>query len=184
MALKLLECGDRVGLVGESAFAAVGGEPDQLIRAPERKGAQQDGIDHAENGDVRADSEGQHEDDDAGEGTVAAQGAEGEAQVLAQQVERRQAAGFAMLLHGAGDTAEADERRAARLFGRHAEAKIVLDGGVEVGGDLGVEVAIERRAAKDGEDAVPGAANGIDHHLSPSEENARTRPMTPVNFRQ
>ena len=38
------------------------------------------------------------------------------------------------------------------------QAKIVLDGGVEVGGDLGVEVAIERLAAKDGEDAVPGAA--------------------------
>ena len=86
-----------------------------------------------------------------------------EAQVLTQNVERRQAARFAMLLHGRATPPKRTSACAARLFRRHALAKIVLDRSVEVGGDLGIEVGIERRAAKDGENAVPGAAKGIDH---------------------
>ena len=82
-----------------------------------------------------------------GERAVAAQRAQGEAQVL--HAGRRAPAG--RVLRGAASIACATPpkrtsacRRASS--GAMPSAEIVLDGGLEVGGDLGFEVAIERSA--------------------------------------
>jgi hypothetical protein len=53
-----------------------------------------------------------------------------------------------MLLRRPRHSAEAHERLAARLFRLHARAEILLDGGVDVGSNLGVEIGIEGLAAK------------------------------------
>jgi hypothetical protein len=88
----------------------------------------------------------QDEDDDAGEGAIAAQSAERVAQVLTKEFEPREGAGFAMVLAGLRHAAEADEGLAARFFRREAAAKVVLDGGLQVRGHFRIEIGIEGSA--------------------------------------
>ena len=181
---ELLECGDRVGLVREAALATIRSEPHQPARLAEGQRTQQDGVDHAEDRDIGADSQGQHQDNDAGKRAISPQGAQGKAQVLAQDVQRRQAASIAMLLHRPLHAAKADEGLAARLFRQHALAEIVLDPRVDMGADLGSEINIEWLPAKCGDDAAPRPPKRIDQLSPPSPENASTRPITSVNLCQ
>ena len=87
--------------------------------------------------------------------TFAPQRAQAEANVLIRDLQRRQTTRVAMLFHGACHTAEAKHRLPSCLFRSQAPAKILLDRGLDVRGDLCVQVRIERSAAKHGEDAVP-----------------------------
>ncbi len=73
------------GLAGETADVVVG-DPDQALRVVERERAEQQSVDHAENGGAGADAEADDENGEGSESGIAAQGAEGIAQVLQDAV--------------------------------------------------------------------------------------------------
>jgi hypothetical protein len=58
VALELLIGRHGVGHGGKAAHSALTSHPDELLRIAKRQRAQQDGIDHAEDRDIRADSQG------------------------------------------------------------------------------------------------------------------------------
>src|SRR5439155_19066381 len=72
--------------------------PNQAVGIAKRQRAQQQGIDHAEDGGAGTDAESDDQDREGCEPGVAAQGSDGVAQILKQGFEERQAAYFAMLL--------------------------------------------------------------------------------------
>ena len=73
---------------------------------------------------------------------VAAERAEGVAEILQEDVEPGKAAGFALLLSCLLDAAEANEGATAGFVGRHAVADVFFDGEIDVGLELGVEVGV------------------------------------------
>ena len=181
--LELLDGIGGVGGAGGSATVDLGGDADELLGLGEGKRAEKNGVDDGEDDDVGADAEGEDDHGDDGEGGVAAEGAEGEAEVLEEDVEPGQAAGGALVFAGLLDSAEADEGAAAGFFFGHAEGEIFFGGQVEVGGDFGFEVGVVLWLMEEGEDAGEGLAEGW-HQFSPSGAMARTRVMTVERRRQ
>ena len=59
-----------------------------------------------------------------------------------------------MLLFGLLRAAEAKDGLAASFGGGEAALEVFFDGELQMGGDFGVEVAIELRTPKEGTDAV------------------------------
>ena len=113
---------------GEAALGGWRGDPYELLRIGEWQRAQEQGVDDAEDGDVGADAEGQDEDGNEGESAVAAQGAEGVAEILEKNVEFHESSGFALLEFCGVDGAETDERLAACFIGSEAALKVLLNG--------------------------------------------------------
>jgi hypothetical protein len=135
----------------------------------ERKRPQKDCVYHAENRDVRTDTQRQHNDYDTGKRPIAPQRTQGETQVLKQYLQCRQTAGFPMLLDRLRYAAEVDESLPARFFRSHAYAKIVFDRRAEVGGDLCFQFGVEWAAAEGGQNAVPCPAEPIHHFSTPAD---------------
>ena len=160
LALELLDGIGGVGGAGGSALGDFGGDADQAVRFGEWERAQQDGVDDGEDNDVGADAESEDEDGDGGEAGVAAEGAEGVAEILKKDVEPGEAAGFALLLLCLLDAAEADEGAATGFFGRHAVADIFFDCEIDVTLEFGFEVGVALPPVEEGEDAVEGFAKG------------------------
>src|ERR1700751_657348 len=107
-----------IGGGGPVAVEDLRTDPEQARGIAEGKRAQHEGVDDAEDGDVGADAEREDEDGDEAEAAVAAQSAEGVANVLQEDVERGEAARCALLLARLFDAAEADEGQTAGLPGR------------------------------------------------------------------
>src|SRR5207237_835119 len=124
------------------------------------------GIDEAEDGGVGADAESKSEDRDGGEAGRFAQHAKGEAQILKERVQKGQAAAFAIDLAGLLDTAEVEKRLAPGLLRVHAFGEIALDRHLQMRTQLGIEVAIETRAAKQLEKAGGQHLNEFDHEVA------------------
>ena len=120
--------------------------------------AQHQRVHHAEDGDVGADAEGENENGDEGEAAVAAEGAEGVLQILQKNVEFHKSSRFAVLVFRLFHAAEADERLAAGFVGSQAALDVLFDGELDVRGDLGFEVGVERRLAEEGKHAGERAA--------------------------
>ncbi len=74
----------------------------------------------------------------------------GVAEILHEDVEPGEAAGFAMLFLCLLDTAETDEGAAAGFFGRHALADVFFDGEIDVALKFGVEVGVALLLVKEG----------------------------------
>ena len=141
---------------------------DEPFRIGVGKRDEKDSIHKAKDGGVCADAEGESEDGDSGEGGRFAEHAKGEAKVLEKRVEKRKAAGFAVLLFGLLRAAETDVSLPARFGGGEAAAEIFLYGELQVCGHFGVEVAVELSAAKEGPQPVKGLAEPGNHMwLSP-----------------
>ena len=138
--------------VGGAGQAALGGRrrnPDQLLRVGKGQRAQQQRVDDAEDGDVGADAEGENEDGDEGEAAVAAEGAEGVTEILEKNVEFHKSSRFALLVFCQFDAAEANQRLAAGFKGSEAALDVFFDRHLDVRGDLGFEVGVERGLAEE-----------------------------------
>ena len=118
------------------------------MRIREGQGTEQEGIDDAEDGDVDADAEGEDEDGDSGKAAIAAQGAEGVANVLKAfvcVVVESSAAfhvsshAFADVLHGE-DVAELAFGFFAGGFGTPAEADEIFGFGFDVEAQLSLHI--------------------------------------------
>ena len=107
-------------------MAVLGKDPDQFLRIAQRQRPQQDGVHHAEHGNVGANPQPQDDHRYHSKTAVAAQGAKGEAEILQQHIEPGQTACLALLLLRLRDTAETDQRLAPRFFRRHAVAHILF----------------------------------------------------------
>ena len=76
---------DLSGLAGEAADVVIG-DPHEALGVVERERTEQESVDDAENGGAGADAESDDKDGEGGESGIAAQGAEGIAQVLQEAV--------------------------------------------------------------------------------------------------
>lgn len=139
----LFEGADVVGGAGESADAAIAGEPDELIGMRKWKRAKEEGVDDAEDDDVGADAESEDEDGDGGEGAIFAKSAEGVTQILEESFDQGETARVAMIFLGLLRAAELGEGEATGFGGRHAGFEIVFDGEVEVRGNFLSEIVVE-----------------------------------------
>ena len=83
-----------------------------------------------------------------------------ELKVLEEDVQPREAAGFALVLFCLLDAAETDEGAAAGFFGRHSVADVFVDGEIEMRLKFCVEVGVELLLVKEGQDAIEGFASG------------------------
>ncbi len=172
-----------IGGGGPVAVEDLRTDPEQARGIAEGKRAQHERVDDAEDGDVGADAEREDEDGDEGEAAVAAQGAEGVAKILQEDVERGEAARGALLLARLLDAAEADEGQTAGFLGRKAAPEILFDGEVEVRGEFLLEVGVADGLVEEGTDAGEGGAETGDHS-APSGDCASTRPITSERRRQ
>ena len=114
----------------------------ELIALREWKRAQDDGVDGGEDGGVGADAERKREDDSYGEPRCLAQKAKGGAGVEAGGFEERGSVNFAKLLGDLLAAAEVDPGFAAGFFGREAPGFIVAGEGVDVEGNLAMEIVL------------------------------------------
>jgi hypothetical protein len=122
---------------------------------------EEQGIDHAEDGDIGADSESEDEDGNEGEAGIFAQRAGGVAEVAEEIVDKMDAADVAALLFAEFKAVDVAEGGAAGVIGREAESEVVLRFAFEMVAEFFVEflldlVAIEERtkAMRDGVEPV------------------------------
>ena len=184
MPLKLLIGSHRIGHGGETAHAPIAGHPYEPLRIAKRQGPQQNGIHHAEDRDIGADAQGQDQHGHRCKATVAAQRAQRVPQVLQQDIERRQAARFAMPLLGLRNAAEARQSLAAGFPRREAAPQILFDREFEVCGHLRIELVIHRPFAEKGAQPLERLPERIHHRPSPSPCIPSTRPITPDSLCQ
>jgi hypothetical protein len=121
-----------------------------------RQVAEEHCADDAEHGGARADGEREHEDRSDREAGIAAEPAQGEAEIGRKVVERAHAGGVERLLAPALEAAERAEGLAARGAGIGARP--------DAGGDVALEVIVEFLV----ELALPAAAEG--QRAEPLEE--------------
>ena len=117
-----------IGIGGIVQAAPVAREDhDQPIGRFERQRPEERRVDQAEDGGVRADAEREREDRRRGEAGVLAEYAHRGDQILAECVERRDSVLIAISFLRLRRAAQADQRVAPRLVGRHARAQVVVD---------------------------------------------------------
>jgi hypothetical protein len=136
----------RLAQYNEPLGLAVGERPEQHA------------VHDAEDRGVGADAEREREHDRDREGRRLAQAAQAVADVLRQALERSRAPRVAHLLLRLVDAAQADARRAAGFVLAHAGHPVFLGLQLEVHRELGVELALEPRAAAQRLQAEPELA--------------------------
>src|ERR1700683_891891 len=107
-------------------------EDNQLLRISHWYGAQEHGVDEAEDGRVGADAEGDGEDGDCSEARRFAQRAEGEANVLQQVCKPAPTPHVSRHLLGKRDTSEFVTRCSLRILGRQARFHVLARGEFQV----------------------------------------------------
>ncbi len=130
--LEVLSGIRRIGFGGFTGFGIFLYNAHKLLRIAKRKGAQQNGVHHAEDGDIRANAERENQDGDSRKSAVAPHGAKRKAQILHEHVEPRQPARLAMLLKRLLHPAELNQCLPARLRRGQAAPKILFDRHFEV----------------------------------------------------
>ena len=167
-------CRDR----SPAADSAEVGQRDDAVGIRVGQRIEQDGVDDAEHGGVRADPERHHENANQRRATIPAQGPYGVAGILQRGFEQGNAAAIAIGLFHGFDATQLDERASARLVERHAGAQIVVDVKLDVTLELVFEVTIVGRPAEQSPEppqyrsdlphgALPGKNGVIDSALPP-----------------
>ena len=128
-------------------MALLVGGPDQheAPRVGKRQRPEQDGVDDAEDGRVRADPETQREHGDEGEGRRPPQHARAVPHVLRDVLQHGDPAALAVLLAHAADAAEPNQRVTARIGRRHPGTDVVVDVHLQMARQLVPQVAIAPR---------------------------------------
>ena len=121
---------------------------DDLRNARHRHRAREDGVDKTEDDAVGAYARSEGERCDQREAGVAAERPEAVTQVLSHGFEPGQRAPVAALLLGPVQSAEREQRPAARLGWGHAGADVIPDAALHVEFQLVVEVALEPAPAE------------------------------------
>jgi|SRR5271169_5356783 len=121
---------------------------DKSLGIGERKRPPELRFEHAENGGVGANAEGEREDDDEREAGILAKDASGIAKIAQKCFDEGQPFSFAPGFFGLFEAAEFDEGMAAGLLGRHARAKVVFDVKLEMAFHFSGELALSSGLAK------------------------------------
>ena len=115
---------------------------------------QQDGIQHAEDDDVGSDAESEGDEGGCSESRRALQLAEGVADVATEAIEGEGGIGGEGPLALDDGIAEAEASVAPGVFGRHAGGNVVQGAEIDVGLELGVDVAMDAIAGEEVEEAA------------------------------
>ena len=137
-------------------------DEDQPVGVRERQRPEQQRVHQAEDRGVGADADGEDQDGDDGEAGVAAQRAEGVAQVVQERVHVRNSPGVAVEEARGLDAAQCQHGLAPRLFGAQAAPAMVFGGHLEMARQLLFEIAIEAVAADERGDFRRGRADAAD----------------------
>jgi hypothetical protein len=153
--VDLAKAGGTVGGVGdaddgEAGLVAIG------------KGIEEAVIEDAEDGGGETDAQGEGEDADDGEGGGFAQHTEGVAEILEEIFEESDVARFAAFLFGAFQAAKFETSAAKGFLGGGALGDEVVDVGVEVEAEFGVDFVFEAGTMAGG--AEPGAEAAENGH--------------------
>jgi hypothetical protein len=114
-----------------------------LFRMPDREPLEKNLTHDGKDGGVGADAEGESQDGDGSEGGGFLEKAEGEAGVLKKGFEEREGLFVAHGFLGLFEAAEFEEGVAAGGFGGHTSGEVVVNVELKVGGQLGVEFAVD-----------------------------------------
>ena len=133
---------ERQAEIGKIEECAASGNVDEFVGMREWERAKENGIDDGEDGGVGADAESESEDSDGGESRGFSEEAQGETRVVEERFEDRDGLLVADELLGLFEPAEFEESEAAGFLRRKTLTEIVIDVELEVGGELGVEVAV------------------------------------------
>src|SRR6266566_1870747 len=124
------------------------------------------GINHGENGGVRAHAESDGEHDNGGKAGVFAEHARTEAQVLPQNFKEWKTAPVAVDFFGLFDAAELDQRLTPCFWGANAGAQIVFDVHLEMAFHLGSEFAFASLLAEESAEAQQPCSDYSHNHSS------------------
>jgi hypothetical protein len=124
--LEILSSVCRIRFTRLTGFRVLLDDSYQLLRIAKWQWPQQNRIHHTEDSDVCPDAETENEDGDNCEPGVASQHAERKTQILPQDVDPGQGAGFAMPFDGLLYTAESDKRLTPGFFRRHTAAEVLF----------------------------------------------------------
>jgi hypothetical protein len=136
------DIGKRDAEIGKVEEGAPSVDVDEFVGTREWERAEEDGVDDGKDGGVGADTEGESEDGNSGEGGGFSEEAEGEAGVVEERFYERERLLVVDELLGLFEAAEFEEGLAAGFFGGHAFGEVAVDVELEVGGEFGVEVAV------------------------------------------
>jgi hypothetical protein len=167
-AIEFSKTGERVRLVAKVFEVGIGGGDARALRVllPETnyligifvwKWTEENAVNDGEDGGGGADTEGEGENSDGGEGGILAEKARGETGVPKKSFEERKPTNFAMELEGLLRAAELDERLAVRFGWGHSGANILLGGESDVRHDFGLQIVIQLIALEESRETTEKA---------------------------
>src|SRR6185369_16947487 len=141
-----------IEIAGPDAHQAVGMVVGERV--------EKDAVEHAEDGGVDADAQGEREQGDACERGAAAEAAPGIADILGEDLKERAEKGVAHPFLDLLQSFKLDARGAARTIGRHAPGDVLVHHHLVAGAKLLVQLVFPALAGEKGIEASP-------HRFSP-----------------
>src|SRR5262249_2996198 len=122
-----------------------------------------DAIHDREDSSCRRHAESEYENRDGSKAGRLAQHTAGEAKVLKQYFDEKEAAGFAVVFLGLLWTTKKKEHLTISFSGREAAVEVFVHGELQMRGDFGVEVAVEFSPIEKGTDTIKQLTELGDH---------------------